>query len=51
MIIDPKDADPVRYGRERVIVLSDWSFFHPHRMAAPRFCHSTRTGCPILLHA
>ena len=30
MIIDPKDADPVAYDREHVIVLSDWSFFHPH---------------------
>jgi CopA family copper-resistance protein len=30
MIIDPRDADPVAYDREHVIVLSDWSFFHPH---------------------
>lgn len=32
MIIDPKDADPVGYDREHVIVLSDWSFFHPHQI-------------------
>jgi FtsP/CotA-like multicopper oxidase with cupredoxin domain len=32
MIIDPKDADPVAYDREHVIVLSDWSFSHPHRI-------------------
>ncbi len=32
MIIDPKAADPVGYDREHVIVLSDWSFFHPHQI-------------------
>jgi CopA family copper-resistance protein len=32
MIIDPKGTDPVAYDREHVIVLSDWSFFHPHRI-------------------
>ena len=32
MIIDPKDADPVAYDREHVIVLSDWSFMHPHQL-------------------
>jgi CopA family copper-resistance protein len=30
MIIDPAGADPVVYDREHVIVLSDWSFLHPH---------------------
>jgi CopA family copper-resistance protein len=30
MIIDPAGADPVGYDREHVIVLSDWSFMHPH---------------------
>ena len=34
MIIDPKGADPVGYDREHVIVLSDWSFFHPHQIIA-----------------
>ncbi len=32
MIIDPKEPDPVAYDREHVIVLSDWTFFHPHRV-------------------
>ncbi|TCJ38888.1 copper resistance system multicopper oxidase [Parafrankia sp. BMG5.11] len=32
MIIDPVGADPVAYDREHVIVLSDWSFMHPHRI-------------------
>jgi CopA family copper-resistance protein len=30
MIIDPAGVDPVAYDREHVIVLSDWSFLHPH---------------------
>ncbi|MGX7953528.1 copper resistance system multicopper oxidase [Tsuneonella sp. HG249] len=30
LIIDPDGADPVAYDREHVIVLSDWSFLHPH---------------------
>jgi CopA family copper-resistance protein len=30
IIIEPKDADPVAYDREHVIVLSDFSFMHPH---------------------
>lgn len=30
IIIDPADADPVAYDREHVLVLSDWSFLHPH---------------------
>ncbi len=30
MIIDPAGPDPVAYDREHVIVLSDWSFLHPH---------------------
>ena len=32
MVIDPAGADPVAYDREHVIVLSDWSFLHPHRI-------------------
>ncbi len=32
MIIDPAGADPVAYDREHVIVLSDWSFMHPHQI-------------------
>ena len=32
IVIDPAGADPVAYDREHVIVLSDWSFTHPHRI-------------------
>ena len=32
MIIDPASAEPVAYDREHVIVLSDWSFMHPHQI-------------------
>jgi CopA family copper-resistance protein len=30
MIIDPVGPDPVAYDREHVVLLSDWSFLHPH---------------------
>ena len=30
LIFDPAGPDPVQYDREHVIVLSDWSFLHPH---------------------
>ena len=32
LVIDPSGADPVAYDREHVLVLSDWSFLHPHRI-------------------
>jgi FtsP/CotA-like multicopper oxidase with cupredoxin domain len=32
MIIDPSDADPVAYDREHIVVLSDYSFIHSHRI-------------------
>ena len=32
IVIDPAGADPVGYDREHVIVLSDWSFLHPHQI-------------------
>ncbi len=32
IIIDPAEPDPVAYDREHVIVLSDWTFMHPHRV-------------------
>jgi CopA family copper-resistance protein len=32
IVIDPAEPDPVAYDREHVIVLSDWSFMHPHRI-------------------
>ncbi|HEX8444955.1 MAG TPA: copper resistance system multicopper oxidase [Allosphingosinicella sp.] len=34
IVIDPKGADPVSYDREHVIVLSDWTFLHPHQVIA-----------------
>jgi FtsP/CotA-like multicopper oxidase with cupredoxin domain len=34
IVIDPAGADPVAYDREHVIVLSDWSFLHPHQIMA-----------------
>ena len=30
LIFDPAEPDPVQFDREHVIVLSDWSFMHPH---------------------
>ena len=32
LIIDPAGPDPIAYDREHVILLSDWSFMHPHRI-------------------
>lgn len=32
IVIDPAGADPVAYDREHMIVLSDWSFLHPHQL-------------------
>jgi CopA family copper-resistance protein len=32
LVIDPAGTDPVAYDREHVIVLSDWTFMHPHRV-------------------
>ncbi len=32
MIIDPAGEDPIPYDREHVVVLSDWSFLHPHEL-------------------
>ncbi|MDL2340152.1 MAG: copper resistance system multicopper oxidase [Pseudomonadota bacterium] len=34
LIFDPAEPDPVHYDREHVIVLSDWSFMHPHLIFA-----------------
>jgi CopA family copper-resistance protein len=34
LIFDPADTDPVQYDREHVLVLSDWSFMHPHLIFA-----------------
>jgi FtsP/CotA-like multicopper oxidase with cupredoxin domain len=32
LVIEPAGADPVAFDREHVIVLSDYSFTHPHRL-------------------
>ena len=32
ILIDPAGAEPAPYDREHVIVLSDWSFLHPHQI-------------------
>jgi CopA family copper-resistance protein len=32
IIIDPAAPDPVRYDREHVLILADWSFTHPHKI-------------------
>lgn len=34
MIIDPKDADPVQYDREYVLMLGDWTYENPHHLFA-----------------
>ena len=30
IVIDPEGDDPIQYDREHVVVLSDYSFMHPH---------------------
>ena len=32
LVIDPAGTSPAPYDREHVIVLSDWTFFHPHQV-------------------
>ena len=32
IVIDPAASEPAPYDREHVIVLSDWSFMHPHQL-------------------
>ncbi|WP_188762723.1 copper resistance system multicopper oxidase [Sandarakinorhabdus glacialis] len=32
IVIDPAGTDPVTSDREHVLVLSDWSFMHPHKI-------------------
>ncbi len=54
IIIDPSDVDPVAYDREHVIVLSDWSFLHPHEIlrrlkASPGYFNQQRTTVAGLL--
>jgi CopA family copper-resistance protein len=32
LVIDPAGPDPVAFDREHVLLLSDWSFVHPHQI-------------------
>ncbi|MDZ7628730.1 MAG: copper resistance system multicopper oxidase [Parvularculaceae bacterium] len=34
LIVDPASADPIKADREHVLVLSDWSFEHAHKVFA-----------------
>ncbi len=54
IIIDPANADPIAYDREHVLVLSDWSFLHPHEIIArlkqsPGYFNHQRTTLAGLL--
>ncbi len=54
IVIDPAGADPVAYDREHVLVLSDWSFMHPHEIfdklkKSPGYFNRQRTTLAGLL--
>ncbi|WP_426050174.1 copper resistance system multicopper oxidase [Brevundimonas sp. SL161] len=54
IVIDPAGSDPVAYDREHVLVLSDWSFMHPHEILAklkksPGYFNRQRTTLSGLL--
>ncbi|OYX56604.1 MAG: copper-binding protein [Brevundimonas subvibrioides] len=54
IVIDPAGADPVACDREHVLVLSDWSFLHPHEILAklkksPGYFNRQRTTLSGLL--
>ncbi len=54
LVIDPAGADPVGYDREHVLVLSDWSFLHPHEILdklkkSPGYFNRQRTTLAGLL--
>lgn len=54
IIIDPANPDPVAYDREHVLILSDWSFLHPHEIlrrlkVSPGFFNQQRTTVAGLL--
>ncbi|MBL8544649.1 MAG: copper resistance system multicopper oxidase [Hyphomonadaceae bacterium] len=54
IIIDPTAPDPVAYDREHVLILSDWSFLHPHEIlrrlkASPGYFNRQRTTVAGLL--
>nr|WP_164511850.1 copper resistance system multicopper oxidase [Brevundimonas fluminis] len=48
IVIDPAGTDPIAYDREHVLVLSDWSFMHPHEILdklkkSPGYFNRSRT--------
>ncbi len=54
LIIDPTGVDPVVCDREHVLVLSDWSFLHPHEILdrlkkSPGYFNRRRTTLAGLL--
>jgi CopA family copper-resistance protein len=54
LVIDPAGTDPVGYDREHVLVLSDWSFMHPHEILtklkkSPGYFNRQRTTLAGLL--
>ena len=54
IVIDPAGAEPAAYDREHVLVLSDWSFMHPHDILAklkksPGYFNRQRTTLSGLL--
>ncbi len=54
IIIDPTSPDPIAYDREHVLMLSDWSFLHPHEIlqrlkASPGYFNEQRTTIAGLL--
>ncbi|MBI2260888.1 MAG: copper resistance system multicopper oxidase [Caulobacterales bacterium] len=54
IVIDPAGVDPVAYDREHVLVLSDWSFMHPHEILdklkkSPGYFNRQRTTLAGLL--
>lgn len=54
IVIDPVGVDPVAYDREHVLVLSDWSFLHPHEILnklkkSPGYFNRQRTTVAGLL--
>lgn len=55
IIIDPANSDPIAYDREHVLVLSDWSFLHPHEILerlkqSPGYFNNQRTTVAGLLN-
>ncbi|MEQ1707928.1 MAG: copper resistance system multicopper oxidase [Terricaulis sp.] len=56
IIIDPANSDPIAYDREHVLVLSDWSFLHPHEILerlkqSPGYFNNQRTTVAGLLNS